>query len=184
MDKTYKDLSPQEELELVLWLGFLEESLRNAHIQIKRWKDSNKSWDLNMFFVAVACVDDAINGLKQYLSCDSEVWIILKKFKKEVEAHKVRDLRNDIVHRDRLIKLQDKNKNPLPKSPLLILGGYLVDKDEYYFGKHIIKISDAFHFVEETIEAITTVINNRHNEFYSTKSFRGMIPFTFSLHCD
>lgn len=185
MKKTYKDLSPEDELELVLWLGFLEDSIHNAHVQIERWKQLKSGWDLQMFFVAVNCIDDAANGLKRFLSHgDSEFWSILKKFKKMVLQKDIKRLRNNIIHREKLSKLQDEKGNPLPPSPLLILGAYLVDSDEYQFGMHRIKVSDSFDMINLMTQELQFLSSKRLAEFYQnqTGSVEGMIPFTYLHH--
>ena len=182
MKKTYKDLSPQEETELVLWLGFFEDSVQNAQMQIKRWKHLKNGWDLLTFFVAVVWIENATKGLEHFLTKDdAEVWAILKEFKKTVERYKLKALRNDIVHRERIFKWWDKKRNPLPPSPILMLGVYMADKDEYCFGIHRVKISEVFNVVETMIQDIKRIAANRLTEFYETGSFPGMIPFTY-LH--
>ncbi len=179
MKKTYKDLSPQEETELVLWLSFLEDSVRNAELQLERWKDLKNFWDLHMFFVAVIFVDDAAKRLKSFLSYDDdEVWAILKKFRKEVEGYYLEDLRNEIIHREKIFKLQDKKGNPLPPSPILILGEYIADTDEYIFGTHRIKVSEAFDLLQELVQDIRDLFGKRLKEYSETKDLTGMIPFT------
>lgn len=165
MNKTYKDLPPQEEVELKLWLDFFEDSVKNAYLQMNRWKDLRSGWDLQMFFVAITFIDDAANGLKRFLSNDDEIWAILSGFRKEFEAHNLRGLRNEIVHPKNLFKWQDKKGNSLPTSPLLILGAYHVDKDEYYFGTHRIKLSEVFEFLETMAIAIKKVLENRLEQF-------------------
>jgi hypothetical protein len=184
MKKTYKDLTPQEETELVLWLGFFEHSVQNAYLQMKRWRRLRSFWDLDMFYVAAICVDDAAKGLKRFLSYnDDEVWAILKRFRDKVKEYNLKDLRNDIVHREKIVKLQDRKGNPLPESPILVLGGYNVDKDEYSFGTHRIKISETFNLVKEMTKDIRKLARSRLAEFYKTGDYEGMIPFThlFSL---
>jgi hypothetical protein len=181
MPKTYEDLPPQEETELVLWLGFFEDSVHNAHTQMKRWKHLKSGWDLHMFFVAVVHVDDAAKGLERFLSYDADVWAILKEFREKVKEYNLRDLRNDIVHRERIFRLQDKKGNPLPESPILLLGAYDVSRDEYSFGTHRVKISQTFDLINAMTEDIKRALTNRLTEFYKTENLAGMIPFTY-LH--
>ncbi len=176
--KSYNDLPPQEEIELVLWLGFFEDSVNNAHMQIKRWEQTRNAWDLQMFFIAVTCMYDAIKCLGGFLTNDAEIWKILKEFKRKVEKYNLKKLRNDIVHPKDIFKNQDRQGNPLPKKSILILGAYLVDKDEFIFGTHSIKVSEAFDVVRTLTQEWRTVLDNRLSEFYETKELEGMIPFT------
>ena len=41
-----------------------------------------------MFFVAVAGIDDALKGLKKFLSYYQELWPPMKSFRKKVERYK------------------------------------------------------------------------------------------------
>ncbi|MFA6097909.1 MAG: hypothetical protein WC788_09900 [Candidatus Paceibacterota bacterium] len=66
--KTYKDLTLEQELEYILWLRFFEHSVDNALVQIQRWNRSKNGWDLEMFFVSVSCIDDAIVALNRFLN--------------------------------------------------------------------------------------------------------------------
>ena len=177
--KSYKDLSPRQEIEYVLWLDFFEDSVHNAYVQKKRWKDTISGWDLQMFFVAIVCADDAAIGLKRFLSHDNEVWTVLKKFRKEVKQYQIRELRNDIVHRDNIAKLQDKKGNPLPNSPILLLGVYNATTDEYSFGIHRVKVSKIFDLIDRMTHELRKLLSDRLMNFYKTAGdLKGMIPFT------
>ena len=183
MKKTYKDLSPEEDVAFELWWGFFEDSIRNARTQIKRWKLSEDNWDLEMFFVALAFVDDAANGLSSFLTYDTEVWPLLKRFRDRFgeesdNALKLRALRNDIVHRKKLTQLQDRKGNPLSTLPFVIVGAYHADKDEYYFGNHKIVVTEAFDLVQTLTHELKTLLADRIGEYYSTGRVTGMIPFT------
>jgi len=91
MNKTYKDLSPQDEFELVLWLGFLKDSVRNASMQMKRWRLAANSWDLQMFFVAVHSAYVASCKLESgLLSSDKEIHDILEKFTKRSDGYNLK----------------------------------------------------------------------------------------------
>jgi hypothetical protein len=181
MKKTYQDLPPQEETELVLWLTFFKDSVRNAQTQMKRWKHSGSFWDLEMFFLAVVWADHAARGLECFLSADADghVWDILGKFRDKVKEHNLWDLRNDLVHREKLFKLQDKKRNPLPPSPMLMLSVYSADNDEYSFGIHKIRLSEVFGLIDITTQDLKRLFESRLAEFYSTGSLPGMIPFTY-----
>jgi hypothetical protein len=176
--KTHKQLPPEKELELVLWLGFLEDSINNTLTQKRRWKRSQNAWDLHMFFIGVAGIDDAIVGLKEFLSSDNELWSTMRSFRKKIKRYNLRELRNDIVHREKLFKLQDRTGKPLARSPLLILGAYIEGKDEYVFGTHKINISDAFRTVEALLRDLKRILATRLRDFYITKEYEGMIPWT------
>ncbi len=185
MGKSYKDLSPEEELELTLLLGFFQESVQNAYLQMERWSQQKRGWDLQMFFVAMMCVFEATTGLKRFLEHDDpEVWSILKRFRDKVDRQKIGELRNDIIHPKQISKLQDQKRKPLPKSSVLHIGSYHVDRDEYYFGKHKIRIPEAFDLVTQMIQELRTLTTSRLTDFYQnqTGAVEGMIPFTYLHH--
>jgi hypothetical protein len=176
--KSHKELSKESEVELVLWLGFLEDSIDNALLQKRRWINSHKVWDLHTFFVAVSCIDDAIVGLKKFLSFDKEIWTVLKSFRANVRKYKLNDLRNDILHREKIFKLQDKKGKPFLKTPILILGGHNGSKDEYIFGSHRISLPEAFQRVSVLRKEIGKILIKRLDDFYKTGKYEGIIPWT------
>ena len=176
--KSHKELSIESELELVLWLGFLEDSIENALVQKRRWMNSNKSWDLHTFFVAVACIDDAIAHLSTYISYDKEIWTVLKTFRKIVRKYKLSHIRDDILHRDKIFKLQDRKGKPFLKTPLLILGGHNLSKDEYIFGVHRISLPEAFQCVSVLRQEIRKILIKRLDDYYKTGKYEGIIPWT------
>ncbi len=60
-------------------------------------------------FVCLINIDDAIIGLKKFLDYnDSEFWGMLKTFRKDISRFKLGDLRNDLLHRNKIFKQQDK----------------------------------------------------------------------------
>ena len=183
--KTYKDLPSHEETELVLLLGFFEDSLQNAHIQMDRWKQLKSGWDLQMFFIAVMRIDEASEGLKHFVDHDDEeVWSILKEFRKKVEQHQIRELRNDIIHPRKISKLRDQKGKPLPENPILHLGTYHVDKDKYYFGKYRINLSKIFDLVNQMTQELRTLSSRRLTKFYQNRTgdVEGMISFPYLHH--
>jgi len=129
--KTYKDLSLEQELEYTLWLSFFEQSIDNALVQIKRWNKSKKGWDLEMFFMAVSCIDDSVVAINKFLNFgkdfvnEPELNNALKEFRKKIKNHHIKDIRNDLIHRERLSKQQDKKSNSLPKRSILVLDPFL-----------------------------------------------------------
>lgn len=179
ISKTHKELPQEKEIELVLWLSFLDDSIRNALIQKRRWKNRHVFWDLQTFFVAIVNIDDAIVGIKKFLEYyDLEFWIILKSYRKNVERFKLRDLRNDLLHRNKIFKQQDKKGNPFPRTSILILGGYNFSSDEYTFGLHRIKVSDTFQILQELIKAIRKLFTERLREYYKSNKYEAIIPWT------
>lgn len=183
MKKTYKDLSPEEERELVLLLGFFQESIQNTFLQMERWRQLKNGWDIQIFFIALMRLDEAAKLLKRFLACpDNEVWSILQKFRRKIKLQKISKLRNDIIHPGKISKLQDQKGKPLPETPIVHLGSYLVDSDEYQFGAHRIKVSDSFDLVNQMTQELKTLSSDRLKEFYQTGSVEGMIPFTYLHH--
>ena len=179
ISKNYKQLSQKEEVELVLWLSFLNDSIRNALTQKRRWKNGHNFWDIQTFFVALINIDDAIVGLKKFLDYnDREFWEILKLYRKEVEKLRLGDLRNDLLHRNKIFKQQDKKGNPLPKAPILILGGYNFSTDEYTFGVHRIKVSDTFQFLQQLVKTTRKLFKVRLREYYESNRYEAIIPWT------
>ena len=159
--------------------GFFDDSIANALIQKRRWKRNPNFWDIQTFFVALINIDDAIVGLKRFLDFnDSEFWKILKSYRREVERFKLGDLRNDLLHRNKIFKQQDKKGNPLPKSSILILGGYNFSSDEYIFGVNKIKVSEAFQFLQRFIEEIRKLFKERLCEYYKSNKYGAIIPWT------
>lgn len=130
------------------------------------------------FFVAVSCIDDAIVGLKRFLSYDKEIWTVLMSFRANVRKYKLNDLRNDILHRKKIFKLQDKKGKPFSKTPFLILGGHNVSKDEYIFGVHRISLPEAFQSVLVLRQEIRKVFKKRLEDYYKTGEYEGIIPWT------
>ena len=176
--KSHKELSKEKEIELVLWLGYLRDSTDNALVQEQRWRRSHKAWDLHTFFIAVSCIDYAIVGLKKFLSYDKEIWSVLRTFRIKVKKYKLNDLRNDILHREKIFKLQDKKGKPFLKTPVLILGGHNVTKDEYTFGVHRISLSEAFQIVSELVQKMRKILAKRLEDYYKTGKYEGIIPWT------
>lgn len=177
--QTYKQLPQKEEIELVRWLGFFNDSVRNALVQKRRWKSNHSFWDIKMFFVALINIDDAIVGLKKFLDYDDRgFWEILKSFRKDISRLNLGDLRNDLLHRNKIFKQQDKKGNPLPKSPILILGGYNFSNDEYRFGTHVIKMSDTFLIVQQLIRDTRKLFKERLREYYDQEQYEAIIPWT------
>lgn len=176
--KNYKDLTHEKELELVLWLIFLEDLIENAFVQIRRWKRFKNGWDLNMLIVITANIDDARENLKQFLYFDKEIWDIFQTFNREFRKNRLRYLRNDIIHPKMLFKLRNKKGQPLLKSPILNIGGYNVDKDEYVFGSNAIIISDMFEIIETLSKNIRSVLEAKLKSFYDTGVYEGIIPWT------
>lgn len=179
--KNYKDLPHEKEVELVLWLGFLQDLIDNAFVQIRRWKRFKNSWDLNMFTIILVNIDDVRENLKQFLYFDKDIWDVFKTFNKKFRKNKLRDLRNDIIHPKLLFKLQDKKGRPFLKSPILNIGGYNVFKDEYTFGSNIIIISDIFEIINIFSKNIRCVLEARLRSYYETGIYEGIIPWTI-LH--
>ncbi|MCL4248106.1 MAG: hypothetical protein KJ065_08165 [Anaerolineae bacterium] len=180
----YKDLSPEEERELNLWLRFLLESVENACTQITRWKRNRNGWDLQMFFVAVGCIDEAIVGLGNlgfFAGAEPEFWDVLDKFRRGCTELKLIDLRNNI-HRDRLYNRKNKRRRALPEGPIFILGGYNLTTDEYTFSTITINVSDAFALVQTLRSDIGKIFRKKLTKFYKTQEYeKGMIPWTL-LH--
>lgn len=176
--KNYKDLPREKEIELVLWLHFLEDSIENAFVQIRRWKRFKNGWDLDMLIVIIANINDAKENLRQFLSFDKEIWDIFQVFEKEFNKNKLRDLRDDIIHPKLLFKLQNKKGQPFLKSPVLNIGGYNVSKDEYTFGSNTIIISDVFAIIETFSKNIRSVLKTKLRSFYETGVYEGIIPWT------
>ncbi len=188
--KTYKDLSIEEELELVLWLAYLKESLNNAKRQMIRWNRLKRHWDIEMFINAVIYIDNAIIGLKKFLNygqdyiSESQLWNVLKQFRKEVAKYNLKDLRDDLVHREKIFRLKDRRWKPLPASSILILGGYNFTTDEYQFGpNHKIKISEIFAKVKKLRQDIAEIYAGKLKNFYASENneYESMVPFT-NLH--
>jgi len=182
--KTYKNLSAYEELEFVLWLSFLEDSVKNAYVQMNRWNRKKEGWDLQMFFMALINIDDAIVGLKRFLNYgkdyvnESEFWNILKDFRKKVKGQGLNALRNDTMHREQVFQLKDKKGKLLPRTPILMLGGYNATTDEYIFNIHKIRILDSFLLVQDLRRNIRALFKRRLYESYTKDNYIGMIPYT------
>jgi hypothetical protein len=188
--KTYKDLTLEQELEYTLWLVFFEQSIDNALFQIKRWNKSKKGWDLEMFFMAVSCIDDAVVAINKFLNLgkdfvnEPELNNAFKEFRKKIKNHNIKDIRNDLIHRERLSKQQDKKGNSLPKRSILVLGGYNFSTDEYEFNACKIKLSEIFSIIRNFKKEIKIIFEKKLQHFYQieeVKDFKSMIPYTF-LH--
>lgn len=188
--KTYKDLSLEQELEYILWLSFFKDFIDNALVQIKRWNRSKKSWDLEMFFMAVSCIDDAVVAINKFLNLgqnfvnEPELNNAFKEFRKKIKNHHIKDIRNDLIHRGRLSKQQDKKGNSLPRRSILVLGGYNFSTDEYEFNTYKIKLSEIFAIIRNFKKEIKTIFKKKLQQFYQVeevKDFKSMIPYTF-LH--
>lgn len=186
--KTYKDLSLEQELEYTLWLDFFKQSVNNALFQIKRWTKSKKGWDLEMFFMAVSSIDDAVVAINKFLNLgkdfvnEPELNNALKEFRKKIKNHHIKDIRNDLIHRERLSKQQDKKGNSLPKRSILVLGGYNFSTDEYEFNTYKIKLSEIFFIIRNFKKEIKKIFEKKLQQFYQVKEvedFKSMIPYTF-----
>lgn len=188
--KTYKDLSLEQDLEYTLWLIFFKDSIDNALVQIKRWNRSKKRWDLEMFFMAVSCIDDAVVAINKFLNLgqdyvnEPELNKVFKEFRKKIKNHYIKDIRNDLIHRERLSKQQDKKGNLLPKRSILVLGGYNFSTDEYEFNTYKIILSKIFTIIRNFKKELKTIFEKKLQHFYQVeevKDFKSMIPYTF-LH--
>ena len=188
--KTYKDLSQKESSEFVLWLSYFKETLDNNQIQMTRWSRSKNPWDIEMFFISLICVDNAIIGLKRFLNFgedfinEEELWSIMKQFRKELAGYGINDLRSDLLHRKKIFKLQNKKGESFPPSSILILGGCNLTTNEYQFGPyHYIKISEIFTKVRKFKKDIKKIYKKKLEDFYMDKNneYKSMIPFGF-LH--
>jgi len=188
--KTYEDLSLEQELEYTLWLSFLESSVDNAFIQARRWNKTKQGWDLEMFFVAVSCIDDAVIAVNRFLNLrqeyvdEPELKAIFKELRKKIKNYHIKDIRNDLIHRELVFKQQDKKKNPLPKRSILVFGGYNFTTDEYEFNIYKIKVSEFFSIIRNFKKDIKAILDQKLQNFYQVKeikNYKSMIPFT-SLH--
>lgn len=181
----YKDLTHEEELELVLWLDFLEESIENARVQITRWKRNWNSWDLQMFFVAVGCIHEAKKGLSDlgfFAKVEVGFWNELKCFSLESEKIKLispngQGLR-DNIHRDRIYNRKNKKAKKIPNSKVLNFGSYNATTDEYTFIDTTIKVSEAFFLVKRLQKNIKKILDKKLTKFYAGHKHKGMIPWT------
>jgi len=182
MDKTlttYKQLPKEDEIELVLWLGFLDDSIGSALVQKRRWKRYHNFWDIQMYFIALINAEDAMVGLKKFLSYhDREFWGVLKSFRNSTDKIKLGDLRNDLLHREKIFKLQDKKGQPLPNKSVLVLGGYNFSNDEYMFGTHVIKVNDTFLLVQNCVKNIRKLFKDRLIKYYESGKYEAIIPWT------
>jgi|SRR3989344_531374 len=188
--KTYKDLSQEQELAYVLWLRFLEDSVNNALIQARRWNKTKQGWDLEMFFVAVSSIDDAVIAVNRFLNLgeeyvnESELKALFKGLRKKIKDYHIKDIRNDLVHRERVSKQQDNKRKSLPKRSILVLGGYNFTTDEYEFNIYKIKVSEFFSVIRNFRKDIKKILNKKLQIYYQVeeiKDYESMIPFTF-LH--
>lgn len=186
--KTYKDLSLEQELEYTLWLSFLKDFIDNALVQIKRWNRSKKGWDLEMFFIAVSCIDDAIIAISRFLNLgkdfvnEPKLNNAFKEFRKKIKNHHIQDIRNDLIHRERVSKQQDKKGNSLPKRSILVLGGYNFSTDEYEFNIYKIKLLEIFTIIRNFKKEMKIIFEKKLQQFYQeeeVKDFKSMIPYTF-----
>ncbi|MFZ2970255.1 MAG: hypothetical protein WA063_03855 [Minisyncoccia bacterium] len=184
--KTYKDLSLEQELEYMLWWSFLEDYVNNALTQIERWDGSKQNWDLEMFFVAVSCIDDAVQRIRNFLNLgngfvnESELDNVFKEFRKKIKYYKIKDIRNDLIHREQVFKQKDSKGKLLPKKSILILGGYNFTTDEYEFNIYKIKLSVIFSVIKILKKDIKTILNEKLQVFYKVKEvndYKSMIPF-------
>lgn len=180
----YKDLSNTDEVELVLWFDFLKESIDNALIQKRRWKRNGSFWDIQVFFVAVGCIDEAIKGLgnlSYFARVEQRFWAVLTKFQNNIGQQNLKELR-DHIHRDRIYNRKNKKAKPLPKGPLFIFGGYNLNKDEYTFLTHTIKVGEAFKAVIDLKKELKAILNKKLIKFYKSRSSdynSGMISWTY-----
>lgn len=181
--KTYKDLPLEQEVEYMLWWSFLEDYVNNALTQIKRWDRSKQSWDLEMFFVAVSCIDDAVVAVKRFLNLgkdfikEPELDDVFNSFRKKIKNYKVKNIRNDLIHREQAFKQKDSKGNLLPKKSILVLGGYNFATDEYEFNIYKIKVSEIFSVIKNLKKDIKKFLNEKLQVFYKVKDYKSMIPF-------
>lgn len=186
MKNTYKNLPIKEELELTLWFSFLEEYINDALIQIKRWNRDRNAWDLHMFFVAVACIDNAIMKLKRFWNygkdyvSEPEIKEILEKFRKSVQKYDLKEYRHDFIHRERIFERKDMAGKTISEYPVLILGGLTFNNGEftYTFGAREIKISEAFSLVKKLQKDIKGILDKKLKSFHESSSFESMIPYS------
>lgn len=179
--KSHKDLPVDKEIELVLWWGFLEDSIDDAFVLTHRWKRLKNVWDLKTLVIIIAIIEEARVNLKQYLSIDTGLWEVFKTFERKYRLYKLGDLRNDIIHPRMLFKLKKRNGQPFLKTPILNIGGYSLDKDVFTYGSNVIIVSDVIEIVENLSKEIRGVLESKLKDFYKTGRYEGMIPWT-ALH--
>jgi len=164
--ESYRDLEPADENELNLWLDYFEDSLKNSLTQIRRYKINTTNWDLQMFFVAANCVYDATQGLmKLEFFCKNEiaVWDKISKYRKYFEITKLKDLRDESIHKDWLYSQKSKQTRPLQAGNIIHLGSLLITSDEivYQNGIHKANILDAFRAISELSKDLKLVFKRK-----------------------
>lgn len=159
----------------------------NTLRQVDRWNNEHRFWDLEMPFLALIHLDNAIDRLKKLLNrgqdwfWEEEFLSQLEKLKKYIEDHDIKNLRNDLVHREKIYKHQDRKGEELPLEFVLILGGYNHTNGIYEFGPNYrINLPELFSTVETTRNEIAKICKNRLISYYSHKKrFQDrLIPFT------
>lgn len=181
---SYRALTFAQEREYILWLGYLDESVKNAILQISRWKRNYQGWDLHMFFVATVGIDDSAENLVRYVGGDTEFKSVLDTFRKSFKANCISDWRNNLLHRKRIYKNENSKGKRLPDKSIYIFGGYNFSTDMYEFEPYKVRLSDAFLMVKNLRKRIRLLIKERRMQAYLDKSnapIPGMIPYTM-LH--
>ncbi|QQG43204.1 MAG: hypothetical protein HYW45_03310 [Candidatus Daviesbacteria bacterium] len=179
----YKDLSNEDEKELVLWLAYFEESVNNSLTQKRRWKRNMDNWDLQMFFVAVRCIYEATEGLMNLrFFCNNEpgIWKAMSSFRRYFDGTSLKDLRDESIHRDQLYNRKSKQKRPLQVGSLIILGGLIVNSNEYVYqnGVHKIKVLETFQIIEALAREIRLALDKRIKKNPDPMTYnKGMIPW-------
>jgi len=185
--KTYKDLPQKKGLELVLWLSRLNESLENSKIQMNRWNRNKKGWDLELFFISIVFIDDATRLLKPLLTFskdyikEKELVAILKEFRKIVKKYNINNLRNDLIHREKIFKLQNRKGKRFFDISVLVLGGYNFTTDVYTFGPlYNIKVHEVFEVVKKLEKDLKELYAKKLNDSYASKNnkYESMIPYS------
>lgn len=180
----YKDLSNEDEKELILWLGYFEESVEHSLVQKRRWKRNKDNWDLQMFFVALECIYESTDGLMKlgfFCSNEPEVWRSISSFRKYFESTSLKDLRDGSIHRDQLYNQKSKQKRPLQVGSVIILGGLIVNSNEYLYqsGVHKIKVLETFQVIEDLAREIRLTLDNKIRKNPDPMTYdKGMIPWT------
>lgn len=175
--KDYKKLSIKKEAELVLWLELLKDSIDNALLQISRWKSYRNNFDLNILIIIISNIDDTRKNLKQFLSCDKEVWNIFKVFEKKFKNLKLREMRDDIIHPEKLFQFKNRKGQDLNNQFLMIIGGYNQTLNEYTFGSNKVIISDLINFLNSFSKGLECLFEKRLKIFYKTGKYKGIIPW-------
>ncbi len=181
--KFYKDLSTKDELELILWLGYFEDSVNNSLIQKYRWKRNKTTWDLQMFFIAVRCIYEATEGLMKlgfFCGNEPEIWKAMTSFRDYFKKTSLKDLRDESIHRDWLYNQKSKQKRQLQAGKIIILGGLAISSQEYeyQFGIHKIKVLATFRVVETLARGIRVILDKKIKDHPDSMTYnKGMISW-------